>query len=81
VACGWLATWADAKAAGDDARVRRAVVALGSSRNWPILREMEAEGDYPEVLWQYADAVAGDGTVVGGKVVSVEESYKAALCA
>jgi hypothetical protein len=80
VACGWLATWADAKAAGDDAGVRRAVVALGSSRNWAILREMNSEGDYPEVVWQYADAVAADGTVVGGKVVSVEESYKAALC-
>jgi hypothetical protein len=50
-------------------------VALASSRDWAILQEMNSEGDYPEVLWQYADAVAGDG-----KVVSVEESYKAALC-
>jgi hypothetical protein len=80
VACGWLATWADAKAAGDDAGVRRAVVALASSRDWAILREMETEGDYPKVLWQYADAVAGDGTVMGGKVLTVEESYRAALC-
>jgi hypothetical protein len=80
VACGWLGSWAEAKAAGDDAGVRRAVVALASSRDWAILREMDAEGDYPEVVWQYADAVAGDGTVMGGKVLSVEESYKAALC-
>jgi hypothetical protein len=80
VACGWLATWADAKAAGDDAGVRRAVVALAWSRDWPILREIDAEGDYPEVLWKYADAVAGDGTVMGGKVLTVEESYKSALC-
>jgi hypothetical protein len=56
------------------------VVALASSHDWAILREMNSDGDYPEVVWQYADAVAGDGTVVGGKAVSVEESYKAALC-
>lgn len=41
---------------------------------------MNTEGAYPAVLWQYADAVAGDGTVMGGKVLTVEESYKAALC-
>jgi hypothetical protein len=80
VACGWLATWAKAKAARDDARVQRAVVALASSRDWAILQEMNAEGDYPEGVWEYADAVAGDGTVMGGKLLTVEESYKAALC-
>jgi hypothetical protein len=80
VACGWIAAWSEAKAAGDDAGVQRAVAALASSRDWAVLREMNAEGDYPEVVWQYADAVAGDGTVVGGKVLTVEESYKAALC-
>ena len=80
VACGWLASWAEAKTAGDDAGVRRAVVALASSRDWAILREMNPKGAYPEVLWRYADAVAGDGTVMGGKVLTVEESYKAALC-
>jgi hypothetical protein len=80
VVCGWIAEWADAKAAGDEARTGRAVDALATSRDWPVLREMNAEGDYPEVVWQYADAVAGDGTVVGGKTLTVEESYKAALC-
>ena len=80
VACGWLASWAEAKAAGDDTGVRRAVAALASSRDWAILREMNAEGDYSEVVWGYADAVAGDGTVMGGKLLSVEESYKSALC-
>jgi hypothetical protein len=80
VACGWIAEWAGAKAAGDDARVQRAVTALASSRDWAVLRQMDAEGDYPEVVWQYADAVAGNGTVMGGKRLTVEESYKAALC-
>jgi hypothetical protein len=80
VACGWFASWAEAKAAGDDAGVRRAVAALASSRDWAILREMSAQGDYPKVLWKYVDAVAGDGTVMGGKLLTVEESYKSALC-
>jgi hypothetical protein len=80
VACGWIAEWAEARAAGDDERVRRATAALASSGDWAILREMNAEGDYPEAVWQYADAVAGDGTVMGGKRLTVEESYRAALC-
>jgi hypothetical protein len=41
---------------------------------------MDAEGDYPEVLRTYARAVAGEGTVIGGKAIGVEESYEDALC-
>lgn len=80
VACGWIAEWLDAKAAGDDAREQRAVAALATSREWPVLRQMEAEGDYPAVVRQYAEAVAGGGTIEGGRTLTVEESYKAALC-
>ena len=80
VACGWIAEWIGARAAGDDARAERAVAVLATSRDWPIVHELNAEGDYPEVLRQYADAVAGDSTVVGEKPNSVEESYRAALC-
>jgi hypothetical protein len=71
VACGWIEAWLH----GD----QRAVPALAGSRDWPVLKDMSAEGDYPEVLWQYADAVAHGGTVMGGKVITVEESYKDAL--
>jgi hypothetical protein len=71
VACGWIAAWAK----GD----KGAVEALATARQWPILREMNAAGDYPEVVWLYAEAVASGGTVVGGKEVSVEESYRDAL--
>jgi hypothetical protein len=79
VACGWIADWVRATAAGDGAAAGRAADALATSRGWPILREMTAAGDYPKVLWQYADAVRGDGTVVGGKPLTVAESYKDAL--
>ena len=54
---------------------------LGTARDWPLLHAIDAEGDYPEVLWQYADAVAGDGIVPGGKPgLTVAETYESALC-
>ena len=28
---------------------------MGTSRQWPVLKEMDAEGDYSEVVWEYAD--------------------------
>ena len=40
---------------------------------------MEREGAYGEVLFQHVDAVAGDGTIMGGKTLTVERSYKDAL--
>jgi hypothetical protein len=80
VVCGWLAAWVRAEADGDAAAADRAVRALASSRDWPVLREMNAEGDYPEVVWQYADAVTGNGTIEAGKTLTVEESYRSALC-
>jgi hypothetical protein len=75
VACAWIAQWAR----GDAAQRDEAVAALRSSHGWPILHEMRASGAYPDVLWQYADAVAGDGTVMGGRPLTVQESYKQAL--
>jgi hypothetical protein len=71
VACGWIEAWLH----GD----KRAVPALAGARDWQVLEDMNAEGDYPEVLWQYADAVAHGGTVPGGKPITVKESYKDAL--
>jgi hypothetical protein len=81
VACGWIEAWVKAKAAGDIPASERAADALATAHEWPILREMTADGDYPEVLWGYADAVAGDGKVPAGKLgVSVAASYVDALC-
>lgn len=79
VACAWLTQWIGATATGNTEQAATAVDALATSRNWSILLEMQDEGDYPQVLWEYADAVAGDGTVVGGRVLTVEESYENAL--
>jgi hypothetical protein len=69
VACAWI------ERGGDEARG-----ALATARRWPILNEMNAAGDYPEVLWQYADAFASGGDVAAGKPgVTVQDSYRDAL--
>lgn len=74
VACGWIEQWQRARAAGDTAAAQRAVAALATSHDWKVLRDMDAEGDYPEVLWQYADALAAPGA---GE--SAVDGYRGAL--
>ncbi len=58
MACVWLDEFAAAKQSGDAARIDAAVAALQESKEWPILHEMNARGDYPEVVWEYADEAA-----------------------
>ena len=79
VACAWIGQWVDARHAGDANRTRQAVSAMATSHEWPILLDMNEEGDYPEVLWGIADAMATDGVVIGGKPLTIEESYADAL--
>ena len=41
---------------------------------------MNDEGDYPEAVWMYADAVNGKSAVPAGKLgLTVDESYRDAL--
>lgn len=79
VACAWIDQWIDATVAGDIEQIETAVNALATSHDWPILLEIQDQGGWADVLWQYADAVGGDGTVVGGRILTVEESYENAL--
>jgi hypothetical protein len=61
VACQWFARWSDGRATGDRAEVREAIAALATARTWPVLKEMEQEGGYPSVLYEYAAAMpSGD---------------------
>lgn len=53
-ACAWLRAFQE----GDPTQRAEAVRVMGTSRQWPILQEMDAEGDYPEVVWDYADEIA-----------------------
>jgi hypothetical protein len=74
VACAWLDRWVAARRKGDFGGRRQSVRALATSRRWPVLVDMNAEGDYPEVLWLYADAVATDAPIQAGRQLTVEES-------
>jgi len=65
VACGWIAEFGRAKDAGSQSRMAAATAALQGSKDWPILLEMDPRGDWSEVLWEYADAVAA-GSVPDG---------------
>jgi hypothetical protein len=79
VACAWIEQWAEARADGDGAAAGEAVDAMRTSRRWPILREMNAEGDYPDVLWEYADAMRGVRSFPGATPRWVEEGYRSGL--
>jgi hypothetical protein len=79
VSCSWIDYWIDAKAAGDTEAVHRAVDAMSSSHDWQVLADMSSEGEYPNVVWEYADAMAGDGVIVAGDITTVEASYQRAF--
>ena len=59
VACAWLSRWDTAVKAGDDAAAKQAVNAMATSHRWKVLRDMDAEGDYPEAVWETADGMKG----------------------
>jgi hypothetical protein len=63
--CAWLEAFENATAHDQQGRADEAARVLGTSRQWPILRQVNPEGDYPEVVWEYADQTA-DGQVPEG---------------
>jgi hypothetical protein len=77
VGCAWIGQWLSAQQAGDHARARQATNAMATSRHWVILREMKAEGNYPDVFWQYAAAMTTNQPVLGKATVA--QSYMSAL--
>ena len=64
-ACAWLDEFATATDAGAAARAAEAARVLSTSHDWPVLDQMNPSGDYPEVLWEYADQAAA-GQVPAG---------------
>jgi hypothetical protein len=80
VACGWIEQWVTAQRTGDAAASAAAVEAMQSSRHWPILREMQTKGDYPEVLWGLADAIERDTAIRAGNTTTIEQGRSALGC-
>jgi hypothetical protein len=79
VSCAWIKQWVDATTNGGDEAAQDAVDAMKTSRRWAILQEMDSHGGWSEVVWEYADAMAGDGAVTFGSTGPLEESYEIRL--
>ena len=61
VGCAWIAEWKRADEAGDKAAVQRVVVAMRSSHDWTVLRDMAHEGGWSETFWSVADGISATG--------------------
>lgn len=61
VACAWIRQWGTATQTGDTAAADEAVAAMATSREWPVLQEIDQQGAYSETVWEYADMLANGG--------------------
>lgn len=50
VACEWFRLWGEARRRGDAAGVEQAERAMAGAGSWPILGEMESNGEYPRYV-------------------------------
>jgi hypothetical protein len=79
VACGWVDEWVAARRVGDVEAEVAAEVAMSTSRDWAVLREMETEGAWAQHVWQFADAMEIDGIVHDNIDLPVEEAARGGL--
>src|ERR687894_722636 len=79
VACGWIDSWVAARGTGDTAAAQAAVDAMASSHDWDVLVEMTSDGGWSDSVWQYADALPTDAPIMGGRPLTIAESYDEAL--
>jgi hypothetical protein len=56
IGCAWFGRWFDARDKGDATAAAQASRVLRGSGNWPVMREMAAQGDYPQFFLQRAEA-------------------------
>ena len=57
VVCPWIAEFERARRDGDEQGLRAVQEVLATSRGWAFLDAMNAEGDYPEVVWEMSDEI------------------------
>jgi hypothetical protein len=76
VTCSWIRRWVEATRGGDALEARQAAEAMATSHDWDILREMEDQGDWPNEVWLYADAIRTGGVVNGQEIT---KTYAPAL--
>ncbi|MBI4897594.1 MAG: hypothetical protein HY827_04415 [Actinobacteria bacterium] len=80
VGCAWIQDWLDATAANDKNRAAAAIDAMSTTDRWPVIQQMNREGEYGYHLSQYAFAMANGGVIPdsNGKL-TVRETYRSAL--
>lgn len=66
VACSWLDAWFTATENGDPAAADTAADGLATSREWPMLLEIQSQGAFADQVWQYADAINGGPGILTG---------------
>jgi hypothetical protein len=70
VTCLWFRQWGEARRSGDRSSEAEAEKAMATSKRWPILREMAADGAYPNLIWQLAAAMpSGKWPPRGGRLL------------
>ncbi len=90
VACAWLDQWAESVRTGDTAAAQEATDAMSTSRDWAILQEMEDEGGWSQVIWEYAGEMrrddrqallgsSGTETIPNGNTYELRPSYASGI--
>lgn len=57
VSCLWFRQWGEARRTGDGAAEIEAERAMATAPRWPVVRQTEREGGYPEVLLKLAKSM------------------------
>jgi hypothetical protein len=58
--------WLDARSRGDEQALAAANEALAHTHTWAVLKEMDAVGAWPRILWEGVDIARGVTTAPAG---------------
>lgn len=57
VVCSWIEEYRVSQGDGNKVGMKRAADALSTTHDWKVLNKMNAEGDWPEVVWEISDQI------------------------
>lgn len=80
IGCAWIEDWLDATDAGDKNRAAVAIDAMRTTDRWPVIQQMNREGEYGYFLSRFAPAMANGGVMpeTNGKL-TVSETFRDTL--
>lgn len=75
VACGWLDSWAEAHASGDEAAMAEASKAMATADDWPVMLERPVSGGHSRAILDFARQIS-DGHLDQsfGSVIATNEN-------